>query len=178
MKYVNLQFLDYAKRDDLDSMKLLSVDQETMNQTLIVAAARGYEEIVRYLLMKGVDIDTKDNNKNTALFWANREDRHSIVRLLIDNGANINIQNSNESTVLHRAAELGELDDVKYFIDQGANVEIKECHGRTALDCAILNGHYETVEFLENYPKQLAEQRHLEDLIDNKAEHNGVGVSF
>ncbi|KAK8838947.1 hypothetical protein M9Y10_032407 [Tritrichomonas musculus] len=54
---------------------------------IIDAAAKGYTDIVLYLLQKGVDINITNSAKMTALDEAIRNEQLSVIKLLIDHGA-------------------------------------------------------------------------------------------
>ena len=49
---------------------------------LMIAAGSGHINVVQTLLDKGANIKAKDNNKWTALVWANSEDHKDVVKLL------------------------------------------------------------------------------------------------
>jgi len=50
----------------------------------------GCLEIIKLLIENGVNINEKDDNNKTALFYATKYGQVEIVKLLIENGANIN----------------------------------------------------------------------------------------
>ena len=60
-------------------------------QTLLFRAAeKGHDEIVRLLVEKGADLETKDSIfGKTLLLWAAEKGHEAIVRLLLEGGANI-----------------------------------------------------------------------------------------
>ena len=67
---------------------------------LIYAATGGHDEVVRYLLAEGADIDAASPNGTTALMMAAREGRASTVDLLIARGADVNHRNENGASAL------------------------------------------------------------------------------
>src|SRR5208282_2188952 len=50
----------------------------------------GREEALQFLLKRGFNVETVDDNQNTLLAWAVCLKRQTIVRLLLDYGADIN----------------------------------------------------------------------------------------
>jgi ankyrin repeat protein len=54
---------------------------------LIIAAARGYEDIVRQLIQKGVDVNAKTTGADTALLLAERYQQQRIATILREKGA-------------------------------------------------------------------------------------------
>jgi ankyrin repeat protein len=66
----------------------------------------GCEEIVRLLLDRGADIDSKDSEKQSLLFRACRNQYHlSVVKLLLERGANVNHKTKVGGTPLFAAIE-------------------------------------------------------------------------
>lgn len=56
---------------------------------LIVAAYYGYKEVVKYLLEQGVDVNARDSQDKTALFWARWANYRKIAKLLRSYGATL-----------------------------------------------------------------------------------------
>ncbi len=67
---------------------------------LIYAATGGHDDVVRYLLAEGADIDAVSPNGTTALMMAAREGRLSTLDLLIARGANVNQRNASGASAL------------------------------------------------------------------------------
>ena len=67
---------------------------------LICASQNGHLEVVKYLIDKGANIESKDNSNFKYLFW-------------------------NGYTPLMHASKNIHLEVVEYLIDKGANIEIK-----------------------------------------------------
>ncbi|MBK7334038.1 MAG: ankyrin repeat domain-containing protein [Betaproteobacteria bacterium] len=67
---------------------------------LIYAATGGHEEIVRWLLGEGADVNATSPNGTTALMMAVRENRYSTSVLLIARGANVSHRNENGASAL------------------------------------------------------------------------------
>ena len=49
----------------------------------------GDEAVVKLLLEKGADLDSKDNNGRTPLSWAARNGHDALVKLLFEEGADL-----------------------------------------------------------------------------------------
>lgn len=67
---------------------------------LIYAATGGHDDIVRWLLGEGSDINAPSPNGTTALMMAVRENRYSTALLLIARGADVNRRNENGASAL------------------------------------------------------------------------------
>lgn len=116
---------------------------------LHLAAGRGEMDMVKCLVSKGADVDTKDANNRTPLYWAIESGRFDMVKLLIDRGADIDAKDEDGNTPLYVAA-IRELDIVKYLIDKGADVNTKNKYGVTVLHVAAYHGKLNVVKYLVN----------------------------
>ena len=67
---------------------------------LIYASTGGHDDIVRWLLGEGADVNAASPNGTTALMMAVRENRYSTAILLIARGANVNHRNENGASAL------------------------------------------------------------------------------
>ena len=67
---------------------------------LNVAVMDGREEVVRELLKKGADVNTKGYKNITPLMFAAQYGHDNIVRILIDNGADVNAKDNEGMTAL------------------------------------------------------------------------------
>ena len=66
-------------------------------------ASQGNSEISKFLIVKGADINAKNNNGETALMLAALNKRLEIVRLLIKKGADVNAESNKGHTALKYA---------------------------------------------------------------------------
>lgn len=83
---------------------------------LIIAARRGHESIVSYLLsLPNIDVNARTSKGNTALFYAAAKNNVNIVRMLIEGGANLFVTNMNQDNVIMCAALGGDEGVFTYF---------------------------------------------------------------
>lgn len=102
--------------------------------------------IVVQLLRKGADIETRDSDNQTPLFWAVYEHREETTRILLKNGANIEAENcSGRTPIIHAAAVWGTDTIQLMLLDLGANIEARDKTGRTPLSWAAGKGRYDAV---------------------------------
>ena len=107
-------------------------------KTIPLHSAAIYEklEVAQKLIEYGADIDARDVNGRTPLYWASsghhfKDD--SVVQLLLERGADVNARAKNDSTPLHRASKHGALEVVRLLLGHGADVEAVSVDGETSL---------------------------------------------
>ena len=62
----------------------------TYGQTpLSWAAQNGHEAVVKLLLEKGADVESKSSNGRTPLSWAAENGHEAVVKLLLEKGADV-----------------------------------------------------------------------------------------
>lgn len=105
---------------------------------LIMAAYKGYTDIVRALLVAGADVTAVDPGmKATALHAAAYAGRTEAAKLLIQYHIEIDKQGPyNGYTALHDAIWQGHVETAKVLIDAGASLTLKNHNGETPLDFA------------------------------------------
>jgi hypothetical protein len=106
------------------------------------------ESVKRMLLIKGIEIESKDMFGNTPLMNAALRGHVEICKLLLDHGAKIESKGNLGHTPLLIACEEGHLSVVSFLIDKGADVEASNNHGFRPLYIAALRGHLEIVKAL------------------------------
>ena len=146
------------------------------NFPLFIAVQKEYEEIAKYLIDHGADVNKPNNDGVTPLHLAAATGQEAMVKYLVEKGANVNSQSAAEKTALACAitnsAEKGYVsrrdDDheriyriVKYLLDKGADPNIGN-----SMIAAI------------NYTKYLGDTRIMQCLIDHGANVNGEGVLY
>lgn len=83
----------------------------------IIAASRGYDQIVRLLLGYGIDINQQGFNGNTALFAAIVNQQGKIIRIILNHkDCNINVTNNAGDTAFIIAVRNGNADAVEMLL--------------------------------------------------------------
>ncbi|UKZ50022.1 hypothetical protein TrVGV298_004279 [Trichoderma virens] len=113
-----------------------------------LAAIFGLESIVAYFFDNGYDIDARDANGRTPLWWASEMGQRNVVNLLIDYGAEINSTDyTKHETPLFKALELGREDIIRLLLENGADANLI-ANGLTALSYPIEEKDQGTVKLL------------------------------
>jgi ankyrin repeat protein len=107
---------------------LLETDEQG-RMTVHVAADRGYEEMLTFLISEGAPANSRDYGGNTPLLWASYKGRTGVVQMLVQHIGKQAVQDTDNSgvTALHYAAIGGHEETAAFLISQGA-----ECSSRTA----------------------------------------------
>jgi ankyrin repeat protein len=91
-----------------------------MGFTTKLAALSGRLDIVSLLVEKGININIRDYDDNTALMGAARNGHFDIVRYLVEQGINVNLRNEDGETAASIAYDKGEIDIYNYLVANGA----------------------------------------------------------
>jgi ankyrin repeat protein len=123
---------------------------ELGQQALHLAAERGNPDTVG-LLINGVDLNVRCNDKQTVLHRAAWGGSDVVVELLLKEGyptCNLNALVKDGKTALHIAAEKGHTSVVRLLLGHKASINAKDNDGRTALYWAVSGRHDAVVELL------------------------------
>lgn len=104
-----------------------------------------------YLLYNGEDIESKDADGWTPLFYATLNNKFDIVKILVERGANVNTTDNEGSTPLIEACCEDNINIVSYLLEHNADVNAVNSLNRTALHNAVSIGSYRIVELLLKY---------------------------
>jgi serine/threonine-protein phosphatase 6 regulatory ankyrin repeat subunit B len=144
-----------ALSSNLDINSLSEHKGEGMT-SLMAASLNGKEDMVKFLIDKGADVNAKANDGTTALMMASEEDQKEVVPMLLAKGADVNAKSkewsvttvgdlgalktthANGTTALMVASQSGYKDIVKQLLlAKGIDVNAKSEKGQTALSLAL-----------------------------------------
>ncbi|MRX46017.1 ankyrin repeat domain-containing protein [Pedobacter puniceum] len=110
----------------------------------------GNEEIARYLVLKGADVNLPANNsfKVFPLHSAAAGNYTNICRMLLENGAAVNVVQQSGITPLHSAAQNGNIELIIMLLEKGALVDVRMEGGKLPADLARDKGFLEIAEIL------------------------------
>ncbi len=109
------------------------------------------EAVVKILLdTRKVDVNSKDSDGQTPLWWAALNGQDGVVKVLLDTGkVDVDSKANDGRTPLSRAAGSGQETVVKMLLETGkVDVDSKANDGRTPLFWAAGNGHGMVVKML------------------------------
>ena len=135
----------------LTSRKAKRVANTIENQNALIGASiKGQVDIVKALLDKGVDADTKDQIGHTALMIAAKKGHIKIAQILLSYDADVNMKGvMSGMTALIWAAMRGHENIVKVLLAEDADVEIKNRRGISAISIAKSKKYHSIVQLLQ-----------------------------
>lgn len=118
------------------------------NSPLHIASAKGYNDIVEYLLSKGANIHSVNKRLASPLHSAVFKGRIETVKLLLDKGASIEAREDEGDTPIAWASYTGFAKIVEHLIERGADIQNKNNLNYTPLHWACYIGHLSVVKIL------------------------------
>ena len=111
----------------------------------------GQDEIARYLVLKGADVNLPSNNgfKVYPLHSAAAGNYTAIARMLIENNAQVNVKQQAGATALHSAAQNGNIDLLIMLLEHGADVNVRMEGGKLPADLAREKGFDDIADILD-----------------------------
>ncbi len=142
----------------LDVVRLLLADSRTNTEikdidgqsVLSLVAAKGYFEMVKLLLEKGANIESRDNMSLTPLMRAVESGQRAIVLILRERGADVSATDYFKRSILHLAAESDSSKTLCDILRWKSDVDInaQQDSGETALHEAAKRGFSNSVRLL------------------------------
>jgi ankyrin repeat protein len=110
----------------------------------------GNEEVARYLVLKGADVNLVSNNGYhvAPLHSAIAGNFTSIAKMLLENDANVNVFQTSGTSPLHLAAQHGNIEVIIALLEKGADVNVRMEGGKLPSDLAKDKGFLEIAEIL------------------------------
>ena len=103
--------------------------------------------VAKLLLAKGADVNIRDSNYCSALYYAADAGYPEFIELLIEHGADVNKSCGDGITPLMVAAKQGHFAIVKNLVEHGANIQARDYSKYNSLHHACINGHMDIAEF-------------------------------
>ncbi len=102
-----------------------SILKADKNEDLIKAVETENLTLIKSLIEKGANVNTKNEYGLTALHIAVVKGNLQIIKYLVEKGADVKAKNEDDKTVLNYAKDRNNLEIVKYLIEKGADVNGK-----------------------------------------------------
>jgi len=112
------------------------IKNELGNSLLHWACFNKQPTIVDWLIKNKIDIDIRNNNKETPLHVVCSLGYLKMAELLLTNRANVNAEDQFGNTPLHLACQNGDLEIAKLLIEKRADVNARNKKGDTSLHSA------------------------------------------
>ena len=117
---------------------------------LVMAAAEGDVEVMRWLVAQGADKHAKGDDGNQAIHLAARLSNADAVKYCRDElGQSLEARGLNSRTPLVQAAQTGNLAVMRWLVGAGANPRAVDSSRHTLLDIAKVSNNAETIAYAE-----------------------------
>lgn len=112
----------------------------------------GHEEIARFLVMKGAEVNVPSNNGYNVfpIHSAVAANNLNITKMLLDAGAYPNVCQRSGVAPLHTAAQSGNIELIILLLEHGAEVTLRMEGGKLPADLAAEKGFHEIAEILRD----------------------------
>ena len=136
-------FEELVKTKDITALKAVFADREWdarggYSKGSALSIRQVPDELVRWLVEQGADINAPDNYKRTPLH-AQASTWSGNVALLLDLGADIHALDYQNETPLHAAAGSYRTESVRELIARGATINVENNRGNTPLAKGLIN---------------------------------------
>ncbi|CAF1241410.1 unnamed protein product [Adineta ricciae] len=114
----------------------------------LLDAENGDVDAVKRNITSGIDLETRDEDQQTALILAVRCNHLECVKVLIEANADVNAEDVDNWTALLNAAQNGNLSIIRLLIEHDAQIDHCDCGQFTPLMWAAYQGHARVVDYL------------------------------
>ena len=127
-------FNGHEKTAELIAYKAKGTAIQDISKVLLLSAQKGFYLVCEICIgrIPKEDVDSKDNNRHTALHYAAENGHVNIVSLLVEHGARVNLKADEDSTLLALAVSAGRGLVVEPLLEAGADASVR-IDGRTLL---------------------------------------------
>jgi ankyrin repeat protein len=120
---------------------------EPLDASQYAAICKAYRDIVKRLVLRGAELNKKDEFGDTALHYSARDGEKELAELFIYHGADVNSRNEHDLTPLHYAARNSK-EVTELLLSNGADINAMDRDGDTPLHDASRLGRLDIVELL------------------------------
>ena len=140
-----------AKREMANYLRVVGVmskSDEAAAKSIFVAAEIGALETIKKLLEAGVDVNSLNKQKQTALHFAASAGQLDAAAVLLEAKADVAVADKYQKTALHYSTRNGHNATTALLIEKGSVVNAKDGKNKTPLDYAIAKKRTEVIELL------------------------------
>ena len=112
------------------------------------AVNKGSEDLTKFVLAQGAEVNSQDNHGQPALFIAAQHGQSGLAHVLLKGGADVDSLDKKGRAPLSYAAEWGKHEMVQLLLREGADINSLDESGRTPLSYASEKHKHETVQLL------------------------------
>jgi ankyrin repeat protein len=105
------------EKDKSQANYIRQINKSFYIPVLMQAVMNNENEIARYLIENGSDVNKTDGFEMTCLMWASNNQNIELVKLLLDKGADKNLMDGNGMTALKAAEEVKNNEIIKLLKD-------------------------------------------------------------
>jgi ankyrin repeat protein len=114
------------------------------------ASMMGETQVARNLLGHGANINSQNDDGDTAVMLAVSRNHVVTVQFLLEYGADTSLQNAQGECAVHIAAQFGHMESLELIMGSSTSLDVNDNKGNTPLTYAIANKDVITVEKLLN----------------------------
>ncbi|MEM6724353.1 MAG: ankyrin repeat domain-containing protein [Bacteroidota bacterium] len=137
----NLELLDSLLNTQYDINAKNKYDRH--RSLLHYAIGCNQDPVFQYLLDRGINVNILDDEGQTPLFTAVRNNKTAAAIALIQHGANVNVIDQFGYTPLHKSVLYNNASITRLLLEKGVHLEVINNKGNTALDIAQREGFTE-----------------------------------
>ncbi|XP_062587639.1 serine/threonine-protein phosphatase 6 regulatory ankyrin repeat subunit B-like [Saccostrea cucullata] len=151
---------------------LLDVKDNNAENALHAAAYEGNIDFFKFLLEKGLSIDSKRNDGKTVLHLCCMNGKLDMCKYLVNTYPPLlDFNDNNGENVLNDAAWGGNIDLFNFLLEKGLDIKTKRNNGKTVLHLCCMNGKLDMCKYLvKTYPHLL----YIKDDIGENALHDAA----
>ncbi|MEY2631102.1 MAG: hypothetical protein RLZZ469_2000 [Bacteroidota bacterium] len=128
--------------------KAFDVINENGFSPLILACYRGNNEVAKFIISQGADINAK-SDMGSALMACIVKGNNEIAQFLIANKADLNLVDNQGTTALMYAVQFKNTAIIKLLLTNNANKELKDNKGKTAFEYAVFSNDEAIINLLK-----------------------------
>jgi len=140
-----------AKRELANYLRgvgVTSKSDEAAAKSIFVAAEIGALDAIKKHLDAGVDVNSLNKHKQTALHFAASAGQLDAAAVLLEAKADVAVADKYQKTALHYSARNGHKATTALLLEKGSAVNAKDGKNKTPLDYAIAKKRTEVIELL------------------------------